>query len=55
MKDYNEEGRVIGEHLEIAEYEEELSPEPSLLSCRKEVEKLGDGGKKQQEDFKEHR
>lgn len=55
MKDYNEDGKVIGEHLEIAEYEEELPPESSLLKYlaeKKLSEKLGDGGKKQQEDFK---
>lgn len=55
MKTYNSEGRVVGEHIEIAEYEEELAPEPSLLKYlaeKKLSEKLGDGGKKQQEDFK---
>ena len=41
MKDYNEEWRVIGEHLEIAEYEEELPPEfiAIKVSCRKEVKR----------------
>ena len=31
VHDYDETGRVIGEHLEIAEWEEELPPEPNLL------------------------
>ena len=31
VHDYDETGRVIGEHLEIAEWDEELPPEPNLL------------------------
>lgn len=31
VHDYDETGRVIGEHYEIVEYEEELPPEPNLL------------------------
>ena len=31
VRDYDENGKVIGEHYEIAEYEEELPPNPILL------------------------
>ena len=31
VHDYDETGRVIGEHYEVVEWEEELPPEPNLL------------------------
>lgn len=45
IKDYNEKGIIIGEHLEIIELEEELPPNPILLKYLAEhklSEKFGD-------------
>lgn len=45
VKDYNEQGRVIGEHYETYEYEEELEPNAYLLKYLAEhklSEKFGD-------------
>lgn len=48
MKDYDEDGRIIGEHIEKVWVEEELPPNPQLLkflSEKKLTEQFGDGGK----------
>ena len=55
MKEYDELGRVCGEHYEIVEYEEELPPNPLLLKFlaeHKMSEKLGDTHINNEDSFK---
>jgi len=55
VKEYNEYGRVIGEHYETFEYEEELPPNPLLLKYlgeHKLSEKLGETPKVSESNYR---
>lgn len=55
VKDYDENGRVVGEHYEIATYEEELPPNPLLLKYlaeHKMSEKLGETPKVTESNYR---
>lgn len=55
VKDYNEDGKVVGEHYEIVEYYEELPPNPLLLKFlaeNKMNEKLNGNNTNKINDYK---
>lgn len=55
VKDYNEDGRVIGEHIEIAEYDEELPPNAYLLKFLAENKLSENFGKTSKDMSKDYR
>lgn len=54
IKDYDR-GRVVGEHIEYAEYDEELPPNPYLLKYLAEHKLSEQFGKEKVDNSKEHR
>ena len=55
LKDYDENGRVVGEHIEIVEYDEVQSPNPYLLKYLAENKLSENFGDKKTDSTKEHR
>lgn len=55
IKDYNASGRVVGEHVEIVEYEEQQAPNPYLLKYLAENKLSEQFGKVKGDSTKEHR
>ena len=55
IKDYNESGKCIGEHIEIVEYDETQPPNPYLLKYLAENKLSENFGKTKIDNSKEHR
>ena len=55
VKEYNDFGRVIGEHIEIVEYDEIQQPNPYLLKYLAENKLSENFGKSKIDNTKEHR
>ena len=55
IKDYDDNGRVVGEHIEIVEYDEVQQPNPYLLKYLAENKLSENFGDKKTDSTKEHR
>ena len=55
IKDYDDNGRVVGEHIEIVEYDEVQQPNPYLLKYLAENKLSENFGKEKTDNSKEHR
>lgn len=55
MKEYNEYGKCVGEHIEYAEYDEVQAPNPYLLKYLAENKLSENFGKTKMDNSKEHR